>query len=278
MRRNSTTVSPHKQKSDCTNCALRVGQRGTLEQSIASIAGSGIVSDFEVKERNPVRAATLEADVIVPVAQALATGLMTTALSYTVAGLAGLDVRAVGTFGVGSLLATWIKLLVDSRRNLAEERRVYVFANRSKEHAGRPTASDGTIRLEVVTSVNGIKNKMQYLDLPSGISEADFVEFCRQVLAGKSLARTNWAGSGKLFSRDVYDGLMACLLDAGIIEKKEKGGKTLSNGGRRAVEHLMLPDGKSEENAPLLTGRQAAAGDGESFWWKYGKKQLGRGG
>lgn len=67
----------------------------------------------------------------------------------------------------------------------------------------------------------GESKHTQLIDLPKGISQATFLEFCQEIVNGDGLAQGRWTGAGNLFSRAQFDSLMQRLERAGLVDWRD---------------------------------------------------------
>lgn len=228
-----------KTKSNCPRCGFEIVAKHSFETILAGNFKNDDDGDYEAVRETPTRAYSLEADLLVPTGQALITTLIMalpvgTASSYFSWGW----YPALAIISTVTAIA-WAKCLETARASAVM---IETFSY-TASHGGVADVGDNdrgsAVRLEVVHETSGIKHKMQLLDLPAKISERQFAEFLTDILAGRSMARKNWTGSGKPFSRDVYDELLAKLVDAGILRLVENNEKRLTNGGRRAIAAMV---------------------------------------
>jgi hypothetical protein len=140
-------------------------------------------------------------------------------------------------------MVQWFSIIkkLENERSLIEE-----FSYNPNEEIERPLHQGNPqepIKLEVVSKENNYGAALKIVDLPASVTGHEFVEFCQGILGGRSIARENWAGEGKLFSRDRYDGLISAMLTAGIISKIPGRGKKLTLGGKHAIRRMIREGG-----------------------------------
>jgi len=239
MRRKFYHTLPKQSNTDDPTTSSQSGISSAIENMVSGSLSDTNSGDYTLTITTPLFQSTLEGDFLVPLAQTLVSGLLSVSVAVPAVMLFGIN-WPVGLFiaSVGSLVS-WKVATKNAglSREKTEEMSFYKASEKTAEisHA----QSKNVVQLEVVHEENGLKNRMQFIDLPGQIGEADFAEFLRQISSGESLARINWVGQGKPFSRDTYDQLVTKLMAAGIICKAESGGKELTNGGRRAISRVV---------------------------------------
>lgn len=228
-----------KQNSECPNCGCQISYHSTFENALSGKFDNPDGGAWSVTSFLPTRKADLISDVAVPGAQALITAVLSLPLSAAAAIL--FEHEWYYSFSIAALVmgASWIKGI----------RRLELERGESKEFSYEPADSpedieprsrkEKKISLEIISKDDDFKASMKIIDLPDGVSASEFVQFCRDILSGRTFARKDWVGSGMQFSRDQYDGLMSAMLDAGLIIQVAGKGKVLTPGGKRAIAMMI---------------------------------------
>jgi len=180
------------------------------------------------------RVPTVEADVLVPLHQALTTGVFGMAAGAGIATLLFRDwLAAVIGASAGFLVVAgtaWLLLLADHRRLLWDIERAARLET---------AATDRVLRVEVAhMDATGRLARMQLLNVP-GVTEEQLRQFARLALDGRTLAVGAWCGAGKPFTRAQYDALMAELTTAGLV--RDHGGnigRQLTAAGRAVLRRI----------------------------------------
>jgi hypothetical protein len=189
------------------------------------------------ERRAPVRAATVSADVFVPVLQSATTALVGgVAAGLLSQSLAGAGVGAGLTFG-----ASWLALLRAHRAGLWAVERVTGRDLDGDGRIGRPgePAQPSTVKIEIKEDRrNG--QSLAWLDLP--VDEKRLRQFAQRVTAGGALSESEWTGSGGPFSRDEFRGLRDALIERGLARwrnpQEPRQGWELTRKGKVVLEHV----------------------------------------
>lgn len=239
MHRDYSTQTRKQQNNKCPHCGWQFASNFNFEQMIAGLAPGDVNGDFTAYRSTPTRTATIEADLLVPAGQALISALVT-ALPTAAIGMwfrwqwyAPLAVASI------TILVQWFRYLNHQERGQAMLEEFSYSPGPPKPSPNARQGNPTPIRLDIYSRDDDHRAAIKIVDLPSNVSGEDFKVLCQDVLAGKSLARSNWAGSGKLLSRDEYDGLMSAMTDAGLIVTWPGAGKRLTNGGRHAIRRMI---------------------------------------
>lgn len=101
-----------------------------------------------------------------------------------------------------------------------------------------------TIRIEEETQTRyGPALKRFDIDLPSGIDEKSFFDFCQTVIETEDFSETTWCGANGKFSRPAYGKLRHQLMQLAILEWKDQNnhaqGVKLTARGRRVFSRLI---------------------------------------
>jgi len=224
-----------KSSSQLSRPSWNVSQSHVFENTIPWETSEIDQGPIEATRTTPARAATIESDVFVPLLQSLATGI---AIAVpTVGATLWLEWAWYTPIAVGGVTTTvtWLQLLGAHRKLLWIVETVSSLA----DHV-QPEQARQTISLEVKHQELGRVGRMQFLDLPQGITQDQFLDWAVAVVNGiKTPARSNWVGSGKPFSRDVYDLFVKAMLEAGILRNIPGKGKQLTVGGKHALKSAI---------------------------------------
>jgi len=239
MTTNYTPSSSNSKKNRCPSCGWETTQGFRFEQLLAGTLPENISGDFTAFRSTPGQPTTIEAGLLVPIGQTLMTAIVVTLPCVALALWLEWDMKLAFLIGAIAVLWQWIRGLDLHEKTLV----VIEEINYSPGGQGTMQKSRGgdvaPVRLEVVSESNRHNAQMKIVDLPLGISGEQFRDFCKDILLGKSLARRDWVGRGKQFSRDAYDDLMGAMLEAGLVNNVPGKGKKLTVGGRHAITRLM---------------------------------------
>lgn len=228
-----------KSNTECPTCGWKIGHSHTFENALFGQFSNEKNGDFTAIRTTPVRGPSLEADVLVPFAQSLITSIEAVILAIPLSIWLRFEWPILLFIWAGTMLVSWISAVKRAEFSQSKTEEFSYSASQKETGQAASQGGGGPLKLEVIHSISGIRNQMQILDLPGQITEEVFGAFLRDILAGRSLARTNWAGTGKPFSRDSYDGMIEKLLDASIIQPTINGGKMVSNGGKHAIARMV---------------------------------------
>jgi len=239
MRQDYTSPPTKKQKNNCPHCGWETTRGFHFEQILAGTLPENVNGDFTAFRSTPSRAATIEADLLVPIGQTLVTAIVVSLPSFPLA--LWLEWEWYIPFAIGTFVLSvqWIRCLNSHERTLSViEEFSYSPDGDSSENRSLATSRD-VVQLEVISGENKERFQMKIIDLPSGITRQKFRDFCEDIVLGKPLARRDWVGSGKQFSRDAYDDLMSAMLAAGLVQNIPGKGKILTLGGKHAIKRLV---------------------------------------
>lgn len=229
----------NKSNTECSACGWKIANSHTFESMLSGQFVNEKNGNFTASRLTPFRAPSIEGDVLVPLAQSLIISIEAVIVAIPLSIWLRFDWSILLFIWAGTMLLSWISAV--KRAEFSQSRTEEFSYSANQKEAGHiaPQGGSRPLQLEVMHSTSGIRNRMQILDLPAQITEEDFGAFLRDILAGRSLARNNWAGTGKPFSRDGYDGMIGKLLEASIIQPAINGGKVLTNGGKHVVRRLV---------------------------------------
>lgn len=238
----------HKQtNNECPHCGWEITGTHTFEQVLSGQFDNVNNGDFNAVRITPLRPSNLQSDVLVPAAQSLIWSLCTLLPSTILAMWLRWEWYAPLFVGATTILASWISAMKKSDLSLSKTEEFSYSANEFDARKITPDGETDGIELEIIHRGGGIIGRMQRMNLPSSVSVVDFIEFSKSAIGGKSLARREWAGKGKIFSRDGYDQLIAVLMNGGIIKDNPSGGKQLSMSGKHSLT-AMLHEAEKEQN------------------------------
>ena len=224
---------------NCPSCGVSIHQKYTFESVLTGDFVNYHDGDYEAIRETPTRAYSLEADLLVPAGQVVFTCLV----AAFPAGVAALYLQW-GWYPVSAIVSVvaslaWSSVLSDVRaRSVITETFSYQGDAREKTVHEFEQRNRG-IRMDVVHTTSNIASRMQLLELPERVTEQQFREYLRDIVAGKSLARKNWTGEGKQFSRDVYDKIVECLVTAGMVHVLENRERRITNAGRHCINGMI---------------------------------------
>lgn len=239
MQNQSYHTQPQKSNNKCPTCGWKIGQAHTFENMLLGQFSNEKNGDFTAIRSTPFRAFSLEADVIVPLAQSLVSGIETVLVMIPVSMWLDFKWPVVMFSAAATMALTWIAAIRKAEFTTLKTEEFSYSAAQSESGGVHVKRADGPLKMEIIHETSGIRNRMQIMDLPAQITEDEFGAFLRDVLAGKSLARSNWVGSDRPFSRDTFDQMIEKLLSVSLIQPASNGGKQLSNGGRHAIRRMV---------------------------------------
>jgi len=211
-----------------------------------SATAAPAIGDFVSYERRaPARPASLESDVLVPLAQSALTGIIIA--TPTAAAAAVMGYYWVDSLVIGGVVGTVVVTITWLVRMDAHSKLLWLVENVT----GRDLDGDGKtvpppappVQIEVShTAPNGNLQRMLLFELPDGITEKTFHNWIAAVTNDgiHTLARSHWVGRGKPFSRSQYDNFLKELERAGLVHNVGDGrGRQLTNGGKRALKRQL---------------------------------------
>ncbi len=216
----------------------QVGHSRTFEDMLTGRFKNEKNGSFSAIRITPVRAQEMIADVAVPAAQSLVWSVAVGLPSISVAMWMRWEWSAPLFIGACTILTSWISGMKKAQNSLMKTEE-FSYEAASVEAASVEQRRKGSeISMVVVHEVSGLRNRMQIMEISDGVEEKDFAEFLNDIAAGRPLARKNWVGGGKKFSRDQYDQIIEKLLLASIITQSGSGGKVVSRAGKSAIAHM----------------------------------------
>jgi hypothetical protein len=204
------------------------------------------VSDFdgpmEATRMQPARAASIESDFLLPLAQSLATGILLSGCSIVAARALYPDWTwwlPANTFAI-TITGTWLHRLGLHTKLLWIIESVTQFGEDAP-----PEQPAAVVSLDVKhEEPSGRVGRMQFLNLPQGITEDQLLDWAQSVSSGvKSPARRNWTGNAGSFTHDGYNLFCKAMTEAGILRHQGNAGYTVTAGGKHALKHY-IKDGK----------------------------------
>lgn len=224
-----------KQNNDCPSCGFHISYTSTFESVLAGDFNNDRNGSYTATRITPIRSSTVEADVIVPVAQSAIWSLVAILPSIPV--MFWLRYEWYFPFAIGSLslLASWASSM---KRSEAMQSKVEEFSYSPDEQGAvaepeRKNKQGIEMTITNRTEKNGASWKI--IELPSGISQKKFDEFCKGVVLGRSVARKEWTPIKRHFSRDQYDDVIAAMETADLVTKRQGEGAYISPNGKRAI-------------------------------------------
>ncbi len=211
---------------------------------------------LEAERKTPYRPQNAESDFVVPLLQALGTGLFVTGgagwaawrySGFTWEMASGLGIIAAGGF--------WLLTVLANRKLLWVVESVVNSDLDDDSPAVQPAAPSRPIALEIthLSATNSFQRMFRF-DLPAGVTEADFTEFARGVVNEyRGLTEASWTGAGKLFSKPKYTALLEVLEQGGLVRWKNPTapaqGRELTPAGGRALR-MYLQMARTHGHAP----------------------------
>jgi len=186
--------------------------------------------DWPVEVAEPIRAPSVAADVLVPVAQALAYALATIVGSLVLCSLLELPLwYALCAAGLVFALA------IPGRMHGIGD----TIWRTQQPVLPEPPEPPQTVRLELTeeTPTGGVR-RMQIADVP--VDDERLRQFVQAALQGESLSVHRWVGAGRPFTRSQYVQLADALEQAGFItQARGNQGRRLTERGRRVLPKLL---------------------------------------
>lgn len=212
----------------------------------------------EWERRRPARSASLEADVLVPGAQATITGLVGGLLAGGVAAAMHFSHPwALGAIaGAATLGAAWVVLLRDQRALLWEIENVTGRDLNGDGVAGRPQPRiiNAPVRVEIQERKAKGRGSLRFIDLPAKPEQLRVLAV--GVLNGAPMAEASWTGKRRPFSRRQFNRLRDEMLRRGLAvwvnPAAHAQGVQLTSAGRAVFRRLA-------ETRPALPGAHAGA-------------------
>lgn len=197
--------------------------------------GDGIAAGVTLERRSPARSATFQADVAVPLAQSLITGLF-----FGSAGVAVVDVATGLAFGLGCAGICWL-ILTDQHRRLLWNIETWTGADLDGDgETGKPQ----TTRIEIDVTDG---QQRQLINLDTDIPLEKQIKFAKGVQRGKPLTEREWTGAGRLFTDAEFEELRDALMARGLAKWKNsrhrKQGWILTGRGEKVMQRLASAGG-----------------------------------
>lgn len=186
---------------------------------------TGLPSDIPTEVTEPVRAPSVEADVLVPALQALLVGCaLGIATAVAVALMPDVPLLAVpAAMGGGFALSFWP--LLEHARSTVWRTTTPVFSEPDRPQTVR-------VELTELGHAGGVR-RMQILDLP--VDDDRLRQFAKAAVEGHSLAVHRWTPGA--FTRHEYEVLSDELQRAGLLVVT-RNGRRLTTAGRHVLRHL----------------------------------------
>lgn len=230
---------PKNQNSDCPSCGFHISYATSFESVLAGNFDNSRDGSYVATRSTPIRASTLEADVLVPAAQSLIWAVVSSVPAVAISFWLRYEwYFPLAVAGV-SMAFSWSSSMKRSDMSCSKVEEFEYSPSPDKNDSPAPGAGGEAIRLEVINKSDDMSAAMKIVDLPEGIEPVQFLGLCKDALAGKGLARKNWTGSGKEFSRDQYDGLMTAMVSSGLVMTVPGKGKMLTLGGRKSIKRMI---------------------------------------
>lgn len=207
---------------------------------ISPMRSSGVAT---YERRHPTRAASVEADLLVPLGSSL---IWSTLLSIPTIGL---PIFVDGwpwwtPFGCWAVLSplAWAINSVDFHRTLWTIESAIKRDVDKDGHIGQPEPEETTIRLELThKDEQGKQSRVTLPSLPKGVTLQMFADWCQQVGGGVSTpSEVDWVGRGKPFTKTPYRQFLTIMHDNGVITKDGPAKNSpwmVTTAGRRALPY-----------------------------------------
>lgn len=197
--------------------------------------GDGIAAGTTLERRSPARSATFQADVAVPLAQSVITGLLLGSAGVMIA-----DTAKGIAFGLACACAMWL-ILTEQHRQLLWNKETWTGADLDGDGVvGKPQ----TTRVEI-SETDGKYRRLINLDVDIPLQK--LVKFAQGVQRGKSLSEREWTGTGRLFSdtefEELRDELMARQYARWRNPSHHKQGWVLTGQGKKVMRQLAQERG-----------------------------------
>lgn len=214
---------------------------------------------LEAERRFPFRPQNAESDFLVPLLQALGTGVFVTIVAgwgaWLYRGFTWYDALGCGLVAAGGF---WVITVIANRSLLWQVERIINSDLDNDGAIGQPPPAQ-SVALEVThRSQDDNFRRMFRFELPAGISEADFVDFANGVtIERRGLAESAWTGAGKPFSKPKYTELLTTLDRAGLVRWRNSQapaqGRELTPAGGRALRGYLEVARRGQQTARAHT-------------------------
>lgn len=192
----------------------------------------------EYYRSTPSRLPNLESDVLVPLAQALITGIMVGLIAFgliwPVMGFRWAVSGFLGTFGLITA-GVWATLVTGYYRMLSTVEEIVTDPPPAKELA--------TVEITMPRDKETGYRSLKKFHLPAGVTIKSLDTFLTGITNGRAITLDLWAGKGGQFSRTEFNGILANLADANYIEFKNPNhpqqGRVLTTNGRKAIVEYL---------------------------------------
>ena len=212
-------------------------------EASAFIVSPGMAGSTELRE--PVRAATVESEVLVPLMQGGAVALLLVAFVADVA-FVPLPWSALLGLGLFVLLALSVLMFYDGRRLLWRVERTLGADLDGDAYAGPPQEPQ-MFRIELHERTPA-GQRTAWLDVP-GPPER-FALLAQSALNDGTLSEARWTGAGNPYSRAEFAALRDTMLDRGLWEwtnvKAKAQGLRVTHAGRAVLRSWLEAWGKIE--------------------------------
>lgn len=239
MQKKLYPHKPKKSNNSCPSCGFHISYGHTFEQVLSGKFQNDQNGGYTAYRSTPQRTSTMESDVLVPLAQSAVWSILAALPTIPIAFWLRYEWYFPVVIASASLLASWVSAMRKSESSLSL---VEEFSYTPNDTDALPVCSSRArknIQLEIKDKSENYGASLKIVDLPESISDVVFHEFCGDILAGKSLARKDWVGDGKTFSRDQYDELIVAMAGSGLICSVPGKGKKLTAGGKGAIRAMI---------------------------------------
>ena len=196
-------------------------------EAVTHALGDAIPAGANWERRSAARPGDLRGDLVLPLGQALITGLAGGLIGGILGGWAWAAVAAVAAFGLA-----WLVLLAQTRQGLSTVEWV-TGQDPAEDHIINPGAPARSVRVELAEQHGG-GHVLRFLDLP--VTEAKLGDVARAVLSdGASFSRD---GLAKVLTQGEYRRLAAAMVKAGLLVDLPGNRRELSAAGRALLRQI----------------------------------------
>lgn len=223
------------QNNNCPTCGFHISYLHTFEQVLAGDFDNERDGSYTAHRSTPLRASTIEADVLVPVAQSAIWSIVVSLPAVPVAFWLRYEWYFPVAIGAVSMLISWISAMRRSESSQSKVEEFRYTSNDPQKKKGEPTPTSPGISLTVIDKTHQNAEAWKIIELPVGVTQEKTDEFFKGISLGKSISRAEWTPERKHFSRDQYDQIIASLLAGHIIIDIPGRGKRMTEIGKVAI-------------------------------------------
>lgn len=235
MHEKSYHKKQKSQNNNCPQCGFHISYSHSFESILAGNFDNERDGSYTATRVTPLRAGTIEADVLVPAAQSLIWSVVVSLPAIPVAFWMRYEWYFPVAVGSVSMLVSWVSAMKRSDNSQAKVEEFQYTSNGelSEKHLDGPPPPG--ISLTVIDKTQKNNNSWKIVDLPKTVTQEKADEFLTGIALGKSVSRSEWTPERKHFTRDQYDEICASLLAGNIIIDIPGKGKRLTEVGKAAL-------------------------------------------